>query len=58
MGTARVQSPVREILALSEPERQELAREVLPALLTTPAGLAESDFTRNLVLESMDQVRE
>ena len=43
MGTARVQSLTREILALSEPERQELAREVLPVLLTTRAGLAEID---------------
>ena len=41
--TARVQSLAREILALSEPERQELAREVVPVLLTTRAGLAEID---------------
>ena len=34
MQTARGQSPAREILALSEPERQELARGVLPVLLT------------------------
>jgi hypothetical protein len=32
-----------ETLALPEPERQELAREVLPTLLLTPAGLAEID---------------
>ena len=43
MTTAWVQSLARQILALSEPERQELAREVLPALLTTRAGLAEID---------------
>lgn len=43
METARVQSLAREILALSEAERQELAREVLPVLLTTRAGLAEID---------------
>ena len=43
MDTVRVRSLAREILALSEPERQELAREVLPALLTTRAGLAEID---------------
>jgi hypothetical protein len=43
MGTARVQSLAREILALSESERQELACEVLPVLLTTRAGLAEID---------------
>jgi hypothetical protein len=41
METARVQSLTREILALSEPEREELAREILP--LTTRAGLAEID---------------
>jgi predicted aspartyl protease len=33
----------REILALPEPERQQLAREVLPALLATRAGLEEID---------------
>jgi hypothetical protein len=33
----------RSIRVLSEPERQELAREVLPWLLTTRAGLAEID---------------
>jgi hypothetical protein len=41
--TVRVRSLAQEILALPEPERQEFAREVLPALLTTPAGLAEID---------------
>ena len=43
MDTVRVRSLAREILALSELERQELAREVLPVLLTTRAGLAEID---------------
>ena len=43
MTTAWVQSLARQILALSEPERQELAREVLPVLLTTCARLAEID---------------
>ena len=43
MDAVRVRSLAREILALPEPERQELAREVLPALLTTRAGLAEID---------------
>jgi len=38
-----VRSLAREILALSEPERQDFARKVLPALLTTRAGLAEID---------------
>ncbi len=41
METARVRSLAREILALPEPERQQLAREVLPLLLTTRAGLEE-----------------
>ena len=55
MDTVRVRSLAREILALSEPERQELAREVLPALLTTRAGLAEIDASlRNL---SDDELR-
>jgi hypothetical protein len=40
MDTARVRSLAREILALPESERQELAREILPALLGTRAGLA------------------
>src|SRR3989338_3701909 len=43
METARVRSLAREILALPEPERQQLAREVLPALLSTRAGLEEID---------------
>jgi hypothetical protein len=43
MDTARVRSLAREILALPEPERQELAREVLPTLLGTRAGLEEID---------------
>ncbi len=43
METARVRSLAREILALPEPERQELAREVLPLLLSTRAGLEEID---------------
>jgi hypothetical protein len=43
MDTARVRSLAREILALPESERQELAREILPALLGTRAGLAEID---------------
>lgn len=43
MDTARVRSLVNEILALPDPERQELAREVLPALLGTRAGLEEID---------------
>lgn len=43
MQTKRVQSLIAEIQALSEAERQELAHEVLPFLLTTRAGLEEID---------------
>jgi hypothetical protein len=43
MGAGKIQSLVTEIEALSEPERQELAHEVLPLLLTTRAGLEEID---------------
>lgn len=39
----KVQSLVAEIEALSEAERQTLAQEVLPLLLSTRAGLAEID---------------
>jgi hypothetical protein len=43
MDTAKVQSLIAEIQALSEAERQALAPEVLPLLLTTRAGLQEID---------------
>jgi hypothetical protein len=43
MDTAKIRSLAREILALPDPERQQLAREVLPALLATRAGLEEVD---------------
>ena len=43
MDPARVRSLAKEILALPDPERQQLAREVLPALLGTRAGLVEID---------------
>ena len=39
----RVQSLIAEIEALSEAERQALAREVRPLLLSTRAGLEEID---------------
>ena len=39
----KVQSLIAEIEALSEAERQALAHEVLPLLLTTRAGLEEID---------------
>ena len=43
MDTARVKALTDEILGLPEPERAELAEAVLPALLTTPVGLAGVD---------------
>jgi tRNA(Ser,Leu) C12 N-acetylase TAN1 len=43
MGTPKVQSLIAEIEALSEAQRQELAHEVLPLLLTTRAGLEHID---------------
>ena len=43
METAKVRSLIAEIEALSEAERQELAHEVLPLLLSTRAGLEEID---------------
>ena len=45
MARSKVSALKEEILALPDQERQELAREVLPALLLTPAGLAEIDET-------------
>ena len=42
-GKTKVQSLVAEIEALSEAERQALAQEVLPLLLSTRAGLQEID---------------
>ncbi len=54
MDKARVRSLAREILALPEPERQELAREVLPALLGTRAGLEIDEALRDL---SDDELR-
>jgi hypothetical protein len=43
MDTSRVKTLTDEILGLPEPERAELAQAVLPALLTTPAGLTGLD---------------
>jgi hypothetical protein len=54
MATGHVQSLIDEIRALSEPERQELAHEVLPWLLATRAGLAEID--RSLEALSDDEL--
>jgi hypothetical protein len=42
-ATPKVRSLIHDIQALSDAERQELAREVLPWLLATPAGLKEID---------------
>ena len=39
----RVQSLIAEIEALSEAERQVLAQQILPLLLSTRAGLEEVD---------------
>ncbi len=38
MDTARIKALTQQILALPEGERQQLALEVLPILLTTRAG--------------------
>ena len=43
MATSKVRSLIDDIQALSDAERQELAHEVLPWLLTTRAGLEEID---------------
>lgn len=43
MDTAKVDALKREILALPDRERQQLAQDVLPALLMTRAGIAEID---------------
>lgn len=43
MNTARIAALKEEIFGLPDQERAELARQVLPALLMTPSGLAEID---------------
>ena len=43
MATSRVRSLAEEIRALPEDDRQALAQEVLPVLLSTRAGLEEID---------------
>jgi hypothetical protein len=59
MGSPKVQSLIAEIEALSEPERQALAHEVLPLLLSTPAGLAAIDSSlETLSDEELDNVIE
>jgi hypothetical protein len=55
MATRKIRALVDEILALGEGERQELAREVLPSLLATRAGLEEIDETlRGLSDDELD----
>ena len=43
MDAGKIKALTQEIRALPEMERQELAREVLPLLLTTSAGLRGID---------------
>lgn len=43
MDATRVKALTEEILALPELEREQLAQAVLPALLTTPVGVAGID---------------
>ena len=55
----KVQSLIAEIEALSEAERQTLAQEVLPLLLSTRAGLEEIDRSlETLSDEELDSVIE
>lgn len=59
MATRRVQSLIEGIQDLSEAERQELAHEVLPLLLTTRAGLEELDRSLEALSdEELDSVIE
>lgn len=59
MDTAKVTALKHEILALPDAERQELAREVLPTLLMTPAGLGEIDTAlQSLPTEDLDALVE
>jgi hypothetical protein len=43
MAASKVRILIDEILALTEEDRQALAREILPTLLATRAGLEEID---------------
>jgi hypothetical protein len=49
MGDAKVRLLAEEILALSDGERDELAREVLPLLLSTRPGLQGIDEALRLL---------
>jgi len=53
MEEANVKRLVREILALAEKGREAFACEVLPALLTTRAGLKASDDALRTHLDAM-----
>lgn len=44
MGSTKVKQLVQEILSLPESERQELAADILPQLLTTRTGLEAIDL--------------
>ncbi len=59
MDQSKVKALTQEILALPEAERQRLAEEVLPMLLTTRAGLAGIDEAlRALSDDELDAVVE
>jgi hypothetical protein len=59
MDTARIKALTQQILALPEGERQQLALEVLPILLTTRAGLEGIDEAlRTLSDQELDAIVE
>ena len=59
MDTTKVKALTQEILALPEGERQQLAQEVLPILLTTRAGLEGIDEAlRSLSDQELDAIVE
>jgi hypothetical protein len=59
MDTARIKALTQQILALPEGERQQLALEVLPVLLTTRAGLEGIDEAlRTLSDQELDAIVE
>ena len=59
MDTTKIKALAQDILALSEGERQQLAQEVLPCLLTTRAGLESIDEAlRALPDEDLDAIVE
>jgi hypothetical protein len=59
VDTSKVKALTKEILALPEGERQQLALEVLPILLTTRAGLEGIDQAlRTLSDQELDAIVE